>query len=207
LKEEERLRSRSGELSSDVERIDRDRGTLVEQRSDLRIAQSAKQAELRRQAAFERAFESSTGAEDYVALGGAPSVTPEIPAGGFASARGRLLFPIAGRADVRPAHREGIEGPGLELAAPAGTPVRAVFAGRVAFADTYGPFGRIVIVDHGDHYYTVSGNLADISVRIGQEVVASDRIGSVGDDGRGAMLYFEVRHGSHAILPAPWLGL
>ncbi|MGA2450198.1 MAG: peptidoglycan DD-metalloendopeptidase family protein [Polyangiaceae bacterium] len=207
LKEEARLRARAGELAASLTGIDRDRVTLVEQRTDLEFAQSARQADLRRQQAFERAFESSTGANDYVALTGGPNVTPEIPAGGFASARGRLLFPLAGRADVRPAHRDGVDGPGLELVAPAGTPVRAVFAGRVAFADAYGPFGRIVILDHGDHYYTVSGNLADMSVKIGQEVAASDRIGTVGDDGNGPMLYFEVRHGSHAIAPAPWLGL
>lgn len=207
LREETRLRARAGELAASLTRIDRDRVTLVQQRSDLQFAQSARQAETRRQQAFERAFESSTGADDYVALYGGPNVTPEIPAGGFASARGRLLFPLAGRADVRPAHRDGVDGPGLELIAPAGTPVRAVFAGRVAFADAYGPFGRIVILDHGDHYYTVSGNLADMNVKIGQEVTASDRIGTVGDDGRGPMLYFEVRHGSHAIAPGPWLGL
>jgi murein DD-endopeptidase MepM/ murein hydrolase activator NlpD len=207
LKEEARLRARAVDLAAALGRIDRDRAALVEQRSDLRVAQSAIQAEQRRQAAFERAFESSAGAEDYVALSGGPNVTPEIPAGGFASARGRLLFPVAGRADMRPAHRDGIDGPGLELVAPAGTPVRAVFAGRVAFADTYGPFGRIVILDHGDHYYTVSGNLAEMNVKIGQEVGASDRIGTIGDDGRGAMLYFEVRHGSRAVAPAPWLGL
>jgi septal ring factor EnvC (AmiA/AmiB activator) len=207
LREEARLRARAEDLAGNLTRIDRDRVTLVDQRGDLRVAQSARQAELRRQAAFERAFESSAGAEDYVALSGGPNVTPEIPAGGFASARGRLLFPVAGRADVRPAHRDGIDGPGVDLIAPAGTPVRAVFAGRVAFADTYGPFGRIVILDHGDHYYTVSGNLAEMNVKIGQEVGASDRIGTVGDDGRGAMLYFEVRHGSRAIAPGPWLGL
>ena len=41
-------------------------------------------------------------------------------AGGFAAARGRLLFPVVGRAEVRPAHREGTDGPGLEIHAPVG---------------------------------------------------------------------------------------
>ena len=85
--------------------------------------------------------------------------------------------------------------------------MRAVFAGRVAFADRYGPYGRIVILDHGDHYYTVSGNLAAIDVKVGEEVSAGERLGTVGDDGQGAMLYFEVRHGTETIAPGPWLGL
>jgi septal ring factor EnvC (AmiA/AmiB activator) len=85
--------------------------------------------------------------------------------------------------------------------------VRAAFAGRVAFADRYGPYGRIVILDHGDHYYSVSGDLDEVDVKIGQEVGAGERIGTVGDDGQGAMLYFEIRHGSQTIAPSPWLGL
>jgi septal ring factor EnvC (AmiA/AmiB activator) len=118
-----------------------------------------------------------------------------------------LLFPVAGRAEVRAAHREGTDGPGLEIHAPVGTVVRTVFAGRVAFADRYGPYGRIVIVDHGDHYYTVSGDLDEVDVKIGQELAVGERLGTVGDDGQGAMLYFEVRHGSQTVAPGPWLGL
>jgi septal ring factor EnvC (AmiA/AmiB activator) len=129
------------------------------------------------------------------------------PGGGFASARGRLLFPVLGRADVRAAHREGTDGPGLEVHAAAGAVVRAVYAGRVAFAERYGAYGRIVILDHGDRYYTVSGNLDVIDVRIGQDVTAGERIGTVGDDGQGPMLYFEVRHGSQTVAPSAWLGL
>ena len=127
--------------------------------------------------------------------------------GGFTASRGKLLFPLSGRADTKPAHREGTDGPGLEIRAPLGSPVRAVFAGRVAFADRYGPYGRLVIVDHGEHYYTVSANLGSLEVRVGQEVAAGDRIGSVGDDGQGAMLYFEVRHRTSIVPPGPWLGL
>jgi septal ring factor EnvC (AmiA/AmiB activator) len=138
--------------------------------------------------------------------------TPEEPASRarFAQEKGRLLFPVGGRADVRPARREGTDGPGLEISAPAGTPVRAVFAGRVAFADKYGPYGRLVILDHGDHYYTVSGNLAAIDVRVGDQVGAGDRLGTVGADesgGKSSLLYFEVRRGTETIAPSPWLGL
>jgi murein DD-endopeptidase MepM/ murein hydrolase activator NlpD len=202
------LRSRGAELARELERVARDRLALSSQRSAMDVARTAVQDERRRQVAFDKAFETSTGAANgYVAVYGGTALAPDTPAGGFATARGRLLLPIAGRAEVSPARREGVEGPGLEIRAPAGTPVRAVFAGRAAFADRYGPYGRIVILDHGDHYYTVSGNLNEIDVKIGQEVGAGERIGTVGDDGRGSMLYFEVRHGSHTIAPEAWLGL
>jgi murein DD-endopeptidase MepM/ murein hydrolase activator NlpD len=207
LRDEAALHARAEELNRDLERLARDRSVLSSQRDALRAAQAALGEEVRRQVAFDQAFKTSTGASDYVAVnGGSGALAPDVPAGGFATARGRLLFPVVARADVKPA-REGIAGPALEIHAPAGAIVRAVFAARVAFADRYGPYGRIVILDHGDHYYTVSGNLGSIDVKIGQDVVAGDRIGTVGDEGTGAMLYFEVRHGSQAIAPGPWLGL
>jgi septal ring factor EnvC (AmiA/AmiB activator) len=142
-----------------------------------------------------------------VAVYGGNGTSPASVGGGFASSKGRLLFPLAGRSEVRPARREGTDGPGLEIKSAMGAPVRAVFGGRVAFSDRYGPYGRLVIVDHGDHYYTVSGNLAAIDVKMGDEVSAGERLGTVGDEGRGPMLYFEIRHGTQTMAPAAWLGL
>ena len=212
LELEKSLRTRGVELSRALERAARDRVALASQRTAMDAARIAMDDEVRRQAAFDKAFQSSGAgaASEYVAVyggagaGAAPDMTSH---GGFQASRGRLLFPLAGRAEVRQAHREGTDGPGLEIHAALGTSVRAVFAGRVAFADRYGPYGRIVILDHGEHYYSVSGNLASIDVKIGADVAAGERVGSVGDDGQGAMLYFEIRHGSQTVPPGPWLGL
>jgi murein DD-endopeptidase MepM/ murein hydrolase activator NlpD len=209
VEEDDRLRLRATEIASDLERVARDRVALASQRTAMDAARIAMADEVRRQAAFDKAFQSSTGAgADYVPVyGGNGAVDPDGTNAGFATARGRLLFPVVGRADVQAAHREGTDGPGLEIHAPVGSVARAVFSGRVAFADRYGPYGRIVILDHGDHYYTVSGDLDEIDVKIGESVSAGERIGTVGDDGQGAMLYFEVRHGSQTVAPAAWLGL
>jgi septal ring factor EnvC (AmiA/AmiB activator) len=214
LELEKSLRTRGVELSRALERVARDRFALASQRTAMDAARIAMDDEVRRQAAFDKAFQSSGGAggasSEYVAVyggagaGAAPDMTSH---GGFQASRGRLLFPVAGRAEVRQAHREGTDGPGLEIHATLGTSVRAVFTGRVAFADRYGPYGRIVILDHGDHYYSVSGNLASIDVKIGADVAAGERVGTVGDDGQGAMLYFEIRHGSQTVPAGPWLGL
>jgi murein DD-endopeptidase MepM/ murein hydrolase activator NlpD len=206
IEEEIRLRARGGELARELERVARDRVALATQRTSMDAARLAMEDERRRQTAFDSAFQTSTGTE-YVAVYGGSGLAPDSPTTGFAAARGRLLFPIVGRAEVRAAHREGTDGPGLEIHAAVGTVVRAVFGGRVAFADRYGPYGRIVILDHGDHYYTVSGDLDEVDVKIGQDIGAGERVGTVGDDGQGAMLYFEVRHGSQTIPPGPWLGL
>ncbi len=204
---EKKLRERGVALSHGLERIARDRVALSSQRTAMDAARLAMEDESRRQQAFDRAFSTSGGGAEYVAVYGANGAAPPTAVGGFASSKGRLLFPLAGRSEVRPAKREGTDGPGLEIKSQMNQPVRAVFGGRVAFADRYGPYGRLVIVDHGEHYYTVSGNLAAIDVKVGDEVSAGERLGTVGDEGRGPMLYFEIRHATQTMPPAAWLGL
>lgn len=215
------LRATLGELQETIRRastIQTDRERLARSLADAQQRRD-RMLELRRQNEALRALrwpvtaaglsggDFGDGATSTVTVyGGAVSATAS-DAESFEQSAGRLLFPIAGRTEVRRVQRPGADGPGLEIMAPLGSPVRAVFPGRVAFADRYGPYGRIVILDHGDHYYTVSANLASLSVHVGEEVSTGTVLGTVGDDGRGPMLYFEVRHGSETVDPGPWLGL
>ena len=203
LEEERHLRAHGADVARSLERVAKDRDSLSSQRSAMDAARIAVDEERRRQDAFERAFDGSKGSDDYVIVGRAGAQNTV----GFSASRGRLLFPVTGKADVRPAHREGTDGPGIEISAQTGSVVRAVYAGKVAFADRYGAYGRIVILDHGEHYYSVSGNLGSIDVKIGDDVGAGERVGTVGESDSGGMLYFEIRHGSTATAPQPWLGL
>jgi len=98
---------------------------------------------------------------------------------------------------------------GVEFDAPLGTAVEAVAAGQVRFAGWFRGYGKLVILDHGDEYFTVSGHLADIQVDVGDQVPARGVIGTVGDTGSlaGPRLYFEVRHGREPQDPHKWLRL
>jgi murein DD-endopeptidase MepM/ murein hydrolase activator NlpD len=180
----------------------------LEREAALRARALLDEAEDRRRA-FDRAFETSTGAGDYVAVygGGVGPDDPAVASSGLRSMRGRLPFPLAGRAEIRIVHRQGAGGPGVEMAASLGSAVRAVFAGRVAFADRYEPFGPIVILDHGDHYYTLMGNLGAIEVRVGDDLSAGARLGTVGQGPSGPALYFEIRKAATTLDPKPWFGL
>ena len=88
-----------------------------------------------------------------------------------------------------------------------GNPVRAVYRGRVAFADWFQNYGLVVILGHGNDYYTIYGHLERVQVRTGEFVDAGAEIGTVGDTGSldGPSLYFEIREGSDAIDPEAWL--
>jgi len=126
---------------------------------------------------------------------------------GFEAERGRLASPVTGDVRIAEARRAESDGPGLEFQAQVGTPVRAVAAGRVAFSDRYGSYGRLVIIDHGTGYYTVYGGLGSVEVRVGDDLSRQARIGSVGTDFTPSALFFEVRKGTRTLEPRSWLGL
>ncbi|MBW2235887.1 MAG: peptidoglycan DD-metalloendopeptidase family protein [Deltaproteobacteria bacterium] len=96
---------------------------------------------------------------------------------------------------------------GLDFEAPRGMDVRAVAAGHVAFAGWFRGYGRLLILDHGDRYFTVYGHLDDIGVQVGQAVASRHVLGSAGDTGSlaGPRLYFEVRRGRESLNPRRWL--
>ena len=131
----------------------------------------------------------------------------------FASLRGQLDPPVAGEVlagfgrVVDPEFRTETFRKGVDLAAEEGTPVRAVADGAVRFAGWFRGYGKIVILDHGEGYFTVSGHLAEAAVEVGQRVAAGDRIGAVGETGSlsGPRLYFEIRRGGEPLDPAEWL--
>jgi murein hydrolase activator len=199
------------ELSQSRELLSSRRALVSAQRDAFAQAQSIMDEAEDRKRAFERAFATSAAAESgHVAVYGAGiTVHEDEPAGssGFAALKGRLTLPVPGRTEIRAARRESASGPGLELRAVKGAAVRSVYSGRVAFSSKYGDYGRIVIVDHGDRYFTVYGNLGTVDLKVGDELTTGGRIGTVGDDSGAPMLYFEVRHGSETMDPRPWLGL
>jgi septal ring factor EnvC (AmiA/AmiB activator) len=96
---------------------------------------------------------------------------------------------------------------GVDFAASAGDPVHAVAAGEVRFAGWFRGYGRIVILDHGEGYFTVSGHLDQVDVAVGDAPDEGEVLGTVGDTGSlsGPRLYFEIRRGAEPLDPARWL--
>lgn len=97
---------------------------------------------------------------------------------------------------------------GVDIAAPEGTPVRALKAGRVRFAGRQGGYGNVIYLDHGMGTTSVYAHLAAIRVTRGQQVRHGDVIGTVGRTGSatGAHLHLEVWQGGRPQDPVPLLG-
>ncbi|RIK91552.1 MAG: hypothetical protein DCC71_25080, partial [Proteobacteria bacterium] len=198
------------------------RAQLAERRAELAHERDAKQdllAAVRSDRARERAalgeLEAAARAleEKIASLGEEALPAPVAPAIPFAQLRGKLLAPVEARV-VRRFGREidaefhtQVFHKGVDFGAPLGAPVRAVAAGTVRFAGWFRGYGRMVILDHGDRFYSVSGHLDALRVENGASVAAGEVIGTVGDTGSlsGPRLYFEIREGSQAVDPLRWL--
>jgi len=96
---------------------------------------------------------------------------------------------------------------GIGISAPAGTTVKSVSAGTVAYSGPMGTYGNTVILEHGGGDYSVYGSLEKIEVRKGTRVIKGQAIGTVGvsDPALGSHLHFEIRRGGPAVDPAEWL--
>ncbi len=96
---------------------------------------------------------------------------------------------------------------GIDIAAPAGTPVRAARDGSVIYADTLRGYGNVVIVEHGGGYATIYAHNQENLVRVGDRVRQGDVIARVGQTGRTSdpNLHFEVRKDNVARNPIAFL--
>lgn len=96
---------------------------------------------------------------------------------------------------------------GIEIAADSSGMVRAAFEGIISYADWFRGYGLLVIIDHGENYYSLYGHNAKLFVSVGDRVATGQVIGEVGDTGlsEGRTVYFEIRRGPEAVNPLEWL--
>jgi murein DD-endopeptidase MepM/ murein hydrolase activator NlpD len=97
---------------------------------------------------------------------------------------------------------------GVDVAAPTGTPVRAMKSGRVERAGPWGGYGLAVVIAHGTNVRTLYAHLSRIDVGQGDRVDGGQQIGAVGQTGSatGPHLHFEVWRWGRAEDPVPLLG-
>jgi len=106
-----------------------------------------------------------------------------------------LAWPLRGRITSPFGMRNGRPHEGLDIAAQAGSAIRAARPGRVTFAGSMGTYGQTVIINHGAGVSTRYAHCARIMVSEGQWVEVGQVIATVGNTGRstGPHLHFEVR--------------
>jgi murein hydrolase activator len=126
----------------------------------------------------------------------------------FAHLRGKLAWPVSGHVIARfgETRAGGVKWDGVLVATERGAPVRAIYQGRVIYADWLPGLGLLTIVDHGDGYMSLYGHNERLYKAVGDRVSAGDAIASAGDSGGSAKpeLYFEIRKAGKPVDPRPW---
>jgi septal ring factor EnvC (AmiA/AmiB activator) len=126
----------------------------------------------------------------------------------FRLQKGKLSLPIVGRLSRSGADgwRNDGECPGLIFSTPRGSEIRAIFDGTVKYNDIVPGYGKVLIIDHGNHYFSLVSQGAQFFKAVGQEVIEGEIIGLAGggpwtQEG----IYFEIRHGEQQEDPLEWL--
>ena len=122
-------------------------------------------------------------------------------------AKGKLPWPVAGKVRLRfnPSAKPPVRG--ITVALDGDTPVRAVHRGKVVHNDVLRGIGRVVILMHGEEYYSLYAFLSESPLRVGQDVERGEAVGTSGfvTTLNGPGLYFELRYHQKAENPEQWL--
>ena len=200
-------RTRAAELANQArslkDLLERVEGEVA---SAKRTADEAKAAEQREAKATQERF-AAAGIRDPAKL--APKVK-------FVDARGDVPRPVSGRLLRGFGQPDGNGGMtrGISLATRAKAVVSSPADGWVQFAGPFRSYGRLLIINAGDGYYLLLAGMDQISVEVGQFVLAGEPVGNMGEgsavqpvmsgDGSDPILYVEFKKDGGSIDPEPW---
>jgi septal ring factor EnvC (AmiA/AmiB activator) len=121
--------------------------------------------------------------------------------------KGRLYWPVRGNAVTGFGLRQESDtrlltkSNGLDIAAHAGGKVVAAATGEVLYIGWARGLERFVVVDHGGSIYSLYGNLDQVSVSEGDQIIRGEQFATA----IGSRIHFEIRDGKTAVDPVEWL--
>ena len=128
----------------------------------------------------------------------------------LSAAKGQIPWPSSGavRSEFGTRKNKGFAGQhknnGLVIAAVPGSNIKAIWPGRIAFAAPFKGYGNLIILDHGNKYYSLYAQAAHLDLPVGTIVKQGDIITSSGFAGRDSY-YLEIRRGGSPMNPRDWL--
>lgn len=96
---------------------------------------------------------------------------------------------------------------GIEIRTEEGSAIRAVMSGAVAYADWLKGYGLVMILDHGNGFFSLYAHASKLLAKVGDHVRTGQVVGETGDTGLtgDSTLYFELREGTEPVDPLAWL--
>ncbi len=127
----------------------------------------------------------------------------------FNQLQGKLAWPVKGQFVTSfgsVVDQGALRSNGVLIRTPLGTPVHAIYGGKVIFADWLRGFGLLIIINHGHQYMSLYARNQAIYAKPGQSVQTGEVIATTGNSGgyQHPGLYFEVRQNGTPINPALW---
>lgn len=131
----------------------------------------------------------------------------------FGRLRGQLTWPLSGKLVStygkmkHPTFNTYTFNKGIGIGASPGSEFRVIEAGQVLYADAFKGYGNLLIVDHGDGYYSLYAQASELLVQVGDRVKRQQIVGRTGDGGslQSPALHFEIRHQGKPENPLEWL--
>ena len=139
--------------------------------------------------------------------------TDSFSAKGFSKLKGNLSWPVDGKVAIPygsqkdPQFNTPIFRSGAYIQSNDDSFARAVYNGKVVFAEWFKGYGQLVIVNHGEGYHTLYGSLLEIFAKVGDIIKREQVVGRVGNSGilNVPGLYFELRYKGKPLDPLQWL--
>jgi septal ring factor EnvC (AmiA/AmiB activator) len=139
--------------------------------------------------------------------------TDTFSAEGLSKLKGKLPWPVQGKVAIPygsqrdPQFNTPIFRSGTYIQSIGDSAAKAVYNGKVVFAEWFKGYGQLVIVNHGNGYHTLYGSLSEIFTKVGDIIKVNQAIGRVGNSGvlNAPGLYFEIRYKGKPLDPFQWL--
>ena len=220
-----RVRELRDDTAATVERVRSTRDSIAAKQAELvRTRQELEARESQLDAARDRSKQALGRVDDHAdhlegdvsdlqdkiqAQLAAASGVPTLPAGPIQGGSAGFIWPVNGPIASPFGERWGTMHEGIDIAVPAGTPIRAAKDGTIAFEQseaTSGGYGNYTCIDHGGGLSTCYAHQSSFAITSGS-VQQGDVIGYVGCTGHcfGDHLHFEVRINGTAVDPMGYL--
>jgi peptidoglycan DL-endopeptidase CwlO len=202
-------------IAAEAQELATTRGALQGRQGDLVSARGDREAALAKVRHHETELDGDVEAiqgkiaEELIATGSMP-----LPLGAIKPGSGSMIWPVDGPI-ASPFGPRTIEGhyefhPGIDIAVPEGTPIRAALSGTVAFTEpeaSSGGYGNYTCLDHGAGLSTCYAHQSAFAVSAGERVQQGEVIGYSGCTGYclGPHVHFEVRINGEVVDPLGYL--
>lgn len=130
--------------------------------------------------------------------------------GEFFNQKGKLSWPVNGKIKIgfgtwrHPELGTLYESQGIDIESPLNNPITAVWNGNVAFASRFRGYGNLMIINHGEGYYSLYGHASKLMKKVGESVAKGEVIAFSGFEGHDS-IYFEIRRRGIPLDPTKWL--